>query len=422
MRTQKYQIGQLGKVITGATPPTKHPELYGDAYPFITPTDITDETVTVQPERGLSELGYEKYRTKVVPAGAVCYTCIASIGKICIADRPSLTNQQINSIVVDEALCDYRFLYYLLRHKTPSIQAIASGAATPIINKSAFAAIEVDLPPLSAQKCIASFLWQYDQLIANNTRRIAILEEMAQAIYREWFVHFRFPGHEQVEMVESELGPIPAGWEVARLRDVIAVIESGSRPRSAKTDDPKGVVSIGAGNISGLGRYNYGKDPLVTRDFYDRLTKGRVKSGDVLLYKDGAQIGRKAMFRDGFPYEECCVNEHVLILRTNDRCSQEYLYFWLDQPDMTVRIINLNSNAAQPGITQDGVLGLPIVIPPREMINGFAAIADPLLRLLFNLAKRNRRLHQARDLLLPKLMSGEIDVEALESEPVGAVA
>lgn len=144
------------------------------------------------------------------------------------------------------------------------------------------------------------------------------------------------------------------------------------------------------------------------------MSRGKIQSGDVLLYKDGASLGRKSLFRDGFPHEIYCINEHVFILRTNNRCSPNYLYFWLDLPEMTQNIINLNANAAQPRINQKGVQGLPVLLPPMSLINAFENIAEPLLNLLFNLSKKNSFLRKTRDLLLPKLISGEIDMEGLD--------
>jgi type I restriction enzyme S subunit len=237
---------------------------------------------------------------------------------------------------------------------------------------------------------------------------------MAQSLYREWFVKFHFPDHQKVKMVDSPLGKIPEGWAVATLDDVLATLESGSRPKGGIDPEARGVPSIGAENIIGLGRYDYSKEKFVTREFFDNMNRGHVQSGDVLLYKDGAQIGRKSMFRDGFPHAECCINEHVFILRSNGRCNQNYLFFWLDQPEMTQNIINLNANAAQPGINQSGVRGLSILLPPTPLLENAEQILEPLLGAIFNYAKRNNTLRQTHDLLLPKLISGELDVSELD--------
>jgi type I restriction enzyme S subunit len=309
-------------------------------------------------------------------------------------------------------------LFYYYFFKAPqgraTMASIATRTAVSGITGGNLALLQVPHPPLPSQHKIASILSTYDVLIENNTRRIKILEEMAQAIYREWFVNFHFPGHEKVKMVNSPLGRIPEGWGVGTLDGVLTTLESGSRPKGGIDPETKGVPSIGAENIIGLGRYDYSKEKFVTREFFNNMKRGHIKSGDVLLYKDGAQIGRKSMFRDGFPHDECCINEHVFILRTNVQCSQNYLFFWLEQPEMTQNIINLNANAAQPGINQSGVRGLPILLPPSSLLEKVEQTLEPLLGALFNCAKRNNILCQTRDLLLPKLISGELDVSDLD--------
>lgn len=308
------------------------------------------------------------------------------------------------------------FFFYFIANQAFIDHAsnISSGTRMPRANWKVLEKSKWLFPPFTIQRKIASILSAYDDLIENNNRRIKILEEMAQAIYKEWFVNFRFPGHEKVRMIKSELGMIPEGWEVRNLGDVLSEIESGSRPKGGIDPSERGIPSIGAENIIGLGQYDYIKEKYVSHEFYDGMQRGQAKSKDVLLYKDGAQIGRKSMFRDGFPHETCCINEHVFILRTNERCTQNYLYFWLDQPEMTQKIKNLNANTAQPGINQTGVKGLPILLPTKSLIDAFENIAEPLLAELFNLAKKNNLLRKPRDLLLPKLISGEIDVKGLD--------
>jgi type I restriction enzyme S subunit len=311
---------------------------------------------------------------------------------------------------------DPRYIGFVVQSDTYKrfIKTNMGGSAQPNANAKVLTSFPVPLPSFLSQRKIAAILSAYDDLIENNLRRIKILEEMAQSLYREWFVKFRFPGHQKVKTVNSALGKIPEGWEVGILNDVLATLESGSRPKGGIDPEARGVPSIGAENIIGLGRYDYSKEKFVTREFFNKMNRGHVQSGDVLLYKDGAQIGRKSMFRDGFPHAECCINEHAFILRTNGRCSQNYLFFWLDQPEMTQNIINLNANAAQPGINQSGVRGLRILLPPAPLLEIAEEVLEPLLGALFKNAKRNNILRQTRDLLLPKLISGEMDVSELD--------
>jgi type I restriction enzyme S subunit len=319
-------------------------------------------------------------------------------------DAPSLLVQRVSRIRGSNGLLtDY--LRYIIGSPafTDYIKPIVTGVAVPHISADQIKSFTFNLPPLPVQRKIAAVLSAYDDLIEVNTRRIRVLEEMAQAVYREWFG-------------SVDAASLPEGWEVATVGDALSEIESGSRPKGGIDPNEQDVPSIGAENILGLGQYNYSSDKFVSQEFFDNMKKGHIKHKDVLLYKDGAKIGRKSMFRDGFPHEVCCINEHVFILRTNELCTQNYLYFWLDQPEMTENIINLNANAAQPGINQKGVKSLQILLPDQNTLNKFEDTVEPVLALLFSLAKRNANLRRTRDLLLPRLVSGEVSVEKIELE------
>jgi type I restriction enzyme S subunit len=224
VQLRTVHIGDLGRVVAGRTPPSAKPELFGVDYPFLTPTDLDGAARFIEPERFLSPEGYDHQQRSLLPAHAVCIVCIgATIGKVCMTRRPSFTNQQINSVIVNEDEHDPFFVYHLMTTLRDELKSNAGGAATPIINKTAFSEIEVRVPPLSVQRRIAGVLSAYDGLIENSQRRIRILETMARALYREWFVHFRFPGHESVPRVTSSLGEIPMGWEAKALKDIADV-------------------------------------------------------------------------------------------------------------------------------------------------------------------------------------------------------
>ncbi|EME7174634.1 hypothetical protein EB14_02300 [Enterococcus faecium] len=276
---------------------------------------------------------------------------------------------------------------------------------------------KIMLPPLDEQKAIAHILSTLDDKIEVNNQINKTLENMAQAIFKQWFVDFEFPNEDGEpykssggEMVESELGMIPKGWEVKELVDVLETLEAGNRPKGGAGNLTEGIPSIGAENIIGLGKYDYSKEKYVTEEYFAKMNKGKVNPGDVLLYKDGAQLGRKTMFMNGFPHKKCCINSHVFILRTNDMLTQSYLYFWLDQDWVTQSIINLNANSAQPGINQSKLKTLKILTPKFNYVEMFDVIIKSLLNKLFENCIENNALHKTRDALLPKLMSGEIRV------------
>lgn len=309
------------------------------------------------------------------------------------------------------------FLYYSFIYERDRLLNLSNGSVFRNLKTDIVKNYEINLPGVNEQKAIAKVLSDLDEKIETNNKINKKLEEMAQAIFKQWFVDFEFPNEDGKpykssggEMVESELGMIPKGWEYKKLDDVLNTIEAGNRPKGGAGNLTEGIPSIGAENIIGLGKYDYSKEKFVTEDYFNSMKKGIVQSKDVLLYKDGAQLGRKTMFMDGFPHEKCCINSHVFILRSNNSISQSYLYFWLDQDYMTQNIINLNANSAQPGINQIQVKSLNILVPTKEIIEKFELTVNSLLDKLFVNCKENTKLANIRDTLLPKLMSGEIRV------------
>ena len=273
---------------------------------------------------------------------------------------------------------------------------------------------------------------ELDDKIELNRRMNETLEAMARALFKSWFVDFA-PVRAKVDgrwrrgeslpgmpadcydlfpdrLAASGLGEIPAGWEVKTLGDELSGLVSGARPRGGAVE--AGIPSIGAENVNGLGRHDYSKEKYVPVDFLERLkSKGAtVQNGDVLLYKDGARIGRKSYLDRDYPYAECAVNEHVFILRLRNRAAQRYLFFWLDQDWMTREIISLNSNTAQPGINQRGVRGLPFIAPSPEAIQAFDRQVSSLTDRIFANCHETCALAGLRDTLLPKLVSGNIRV------------
>lgn len=401
------------------------PKSVAKGLPMASVKDLTPSGITLETCRLISEVDFLRLAKQ---------DCMPKLGDVLIAKdgasaldtvcefRQNFDVILLSSIAIlrpNTEIISSSFLRYYLDNpltRTYMKNSFITGAAIPRVVLEDFKRVIVRFPPLPIQRKIAAILSAYDDLIENNTRRIKILEEMAQTIYREWFVHYRFPGHEQVKLVDSgtELGMVPEGWEVLSLDKVLRTLESGSRPKGGINQNDIDIPSIGAENILGLGKYDYSKDKFVSYAFFKSMKKGVIEHKDVLLYKDGASLGRKSMFRDDFPYKICCINEHVFILRTNDRCTQNYLYFWLDLPVNTQAIINLNTNAAQPGISQEKVKSLMILIPDPNILNVFESFIEPILGLLFNLAKKNNILQNNRDLLLPRLISGELDVSEME--------
>jgi type I restriction enzyme, S subunit len=302
----------------------------------------------------------------------------------------------------------------------------ASGSAQPNVSAEGIGRIEVPPLPISAQLAVGRITAAIDDKIDLNRKMSATLGAMGRALFKSWFVDFdpvrakaegRDPGLPleiaglfTASFQDSDLGEIPTGWRALRLGDILRELVSGARPKGGAVLD--GVPSVGAENVIGLGRYDFSKEKFIPRDFFEWLQRRRasIRDGDVLLYKDGAHIGRKTYFDRGFPHVECAVNEHVFILRAKETWLQRFMFFWLDQDWMTAEIRALNSNSAQPGINQVGVRSLRILLPERAIVRAFDQKVAPLTDRIFQSLLESRTLAALRDALLPKLVSGELRI------------
>ena len=218
------RIRDLARVVGGGTPSRKDPSFFGGNVPWITPKDLSrsEGRFVSQGATNLTEEGLNRSSARLVPRRAVLFSSRAPIGYVALAQQPLATNQGFRSLICDEARSLPEFVFYSLKAHVPAIESIASGATFKEVSGGALGAFAIPLPPLATQRKIAALLSAYDDLIENNLRRIEILEEMARHLYREWFLEFRFPGHESVRLGESPLGLLPEGWRVVRLNSLIS--------------------------------------------------------------------------------------------------------------------------------------------------------------------------------------------------------
>ena len=355
----------------------------GDCLEFLNGKSIKVQSCGVWPVYGSNGIiGYSEqylYENAIVlgRVGAYCGSVARESGKFWASD---------NTIVVkSKDSVDIDFCYYQM--KIMRLNNYAGGAAQPLITHSILNGLSLSLPPLATQRRIASVLSNYDSAIANCRRQIALLEEAVMRLYKEWFRDGK--------------------GENKTLGDLIVEIESGSRPRGGAVKS--GIPSIGAEKIDGIGNYDYTGEKFVSREYFDRMKRGKIQDEDILLYKDGAYCGKVSMVLDGFPHKEAATNEHVFILRT-DRHSA-FLYCFLRQRKSFELLNKLACNkAAQPGLNQQDVLGVKIAIPPQDDMGSFENKVMPIMHTIAFLANQIRALTEARDRLLPKLMKGEIAV------------
>ena len=323
-----------------------------------------------------------------------------------------LINAQLLIVRANISFIDSRFLYYLFKSQyfQATLRNYVSGSAQPQIPIQDLRKIKVSYPPLSIQNKIASILSAYDDLIENNTRRIKILETMAQTIYQEWFVKFRFPGHEQVIMFESDLGLIPEGWEVKELSDVCVRITDGSHWSPKSVDDGYPMASVKDMHAWGLKIESCRK---ISPEDYEKLVRNDCKplKNDILVAKDGSYL--KHIFVTD-KETDLVILSSIALLRPNDKILPHILSLYLLQPSIKSRMANYVSGAALPRIILKSFRKFQVLVPPINLQKKFYKIAEPMIADCYCLISKNDNLRKTRDLLLPKLISGQIDVENLD--------
>jgi type I restriction enzyme S subunit len=282
------------------------------------------------------------------------------------------------------------------------------GSSNPTLNRNHIHGLNIAIPTPVIQEKIADVLSIYDDLIENNRRRIQLLELAARMLYEEWFVHLRFPGHEHVKLTDG----VPEGWEKKPLEDCVSVIETGSRPKGGVGNYTEGIPSIGAESIESVGVFDFSKVKYVPESYFARLRTGVVQDRDVLVYKDGGRPGHfiphVSMFGNVFPFETMALNSHVYRVRGIPTTSQEFLYFHLSSDGMLSWMNNAGSGAAIPGIARKNLLRLPVLMPTHSLMTNFTEVACNCVSQILGVAQSSKKLADARDLLLPRLMTGEI--------------
>ncbi|WP_410514048.1 restriction endonuclease subunit S [Paenibacillus sp. BR2-3] len=417
---REVKLGEVSKVLSGYAFKSKDfcesgipvVKIKNIVPPNVQINDVQFVSTELAKEKSKYLLGYNDVLISMTGSNVNQFSsAVGKVGRVRI-HKPMLINQRVGKFeIIDLDSYNLDFLYYLISTDEMHYKLAlnASGAANQAnISPSIIEDIVLPCPPIEEQKAIAATLSCFDDKIELINRMNKNLEDMAQAIFKSWFVDFEL--FQDGEFENSEVGMIPKGWRVGRLEEVLSEIEAGNRPKGGAGNLEYGIPSIGAENILGLGKYDFSKEKFVPEGYFKSMNRGIVKNWDVLLYKDGAQLGRKTMFARNFPHEKCCINSHVFILRSNELVNQPYLYFWLDQDYMTQNIVNLNTNSAQPGINQPAVKTLKILIPDKNTVDRFQHIIEKILVLIFENCKESRKLTILRDTLLPKLMSGEIQV------------
>jgi len=402
---QKTRIEDLClKVTSGGTPSRSNPEYYEGEIPWVKTGELNGWYIDDTAEK-ITEEALKKSSAKIYPIGTVLMAMYGdgrTIGSTAITRIFSASNQACCAMIPDPNKCDSLYLHYSLVVHRDTIVKLALGGAQRNLNQATIKNFEITAPDLKKQSEIASLISNYDYLIANNNRRIAILEEMAQSLYREWFVKFRYPGHENQKLIESPLGLIPEGWEVKLIQDFGSVI-TGKTPSTTnpayysqkdipflKTPDMHG--SIFATDISdylSIDGANSQKNKFIPKNSICVSCIG-AKAGVVAVTPTTVQTNQQ-------------INSIVLF----DLKHREYMYLFAVSLHQKIHAIG-SSGATMTNVSKGKFETIEIINPPNKLMEEFHGYTKNMFDGILNLQLRNANLRAQRDMLLPKLISGEI--------------
>lgn len=382
----KYvKVKDLGQIVTGNTPPTSDMSNYGNYMPFIKATDIIlGSRYTYVTEQGYSEKSYKKYKANIVPKGSTCIVTIGSIGKkMTQAHTDLFVNQAINAILPYKQY-DKDYIYYATKYAVlPQLKIYDSGTTSgrENISKSSFSNIRLYVEEdFSTQQKIASILSAYDRLIENNTHRICLLEQMAENFYKEWFVRFRFPEHEKVEMVNG----LPKGWKVEKLGEY-ANISTGKCNREDAEED--------------------GIYPLFDRSQEIKKSSKWIKDCEAIIVPGEGTSFMPRYYKGKFNLHQRCYCIEPTI---------KDIGFYLFYSIMLNRkyFLSVATGATVPSLRQNNFTKMKLVIAEFELVKKYNKIASTIALQIDRLKEQNTLLTRQRDLLLPRLMSGKLEVKS----------
>lgn len=393
-------------IFSGGTPATSKAAYWNGAYSWLSSGETRADYIC-RTEKTITEEGIQKSSTRLALTGDIVLACAGqgkTRGQTSFLMIDTYINQSLIALRTNGEIIN-RYLYYFMKSQYNNLR-IASDANSirGSITTKDLAALPIKYPKMQSQRKVVAVLSSYDNFIENNTRRIAILEEMAQKLYREWFVHFRFPGYENANMVESELGLIPEGWEVSTVDANTTLLRRGITP---KYDDTASKTVVNQKCVR-----NFSVDMSLSRQqSKDYPVELNLQYGDILINSTGAgTLGRVGQFFDNVV--DTTVDSHVTIVRPQKNCI---CYLGAIIKSLQSELMDMGVGSTnQTELNRDLIKCIRVVLPTDEVLNTFERAVNNWMALKRILVSQNMNLRKTRDLLLPRLISGDIDISKLD--------
>lgn len=408
-------ISDFGEIITGKTPSSNNPEDFGQEILFVTPSDDFNKKYIKTTSRSLSQEGAEKLKSKLLPPESVMVNCIGSdMGKLAMNFLPAITNQQINSIIVDKTKYDSSYVYYKLKMSYDILRQNATGStAIPLLNKTDFSKIEINVNGnLPTQQKIAAVLSALDAKIELNQRKNAELESIAKTLYDYWFVQFNFPNKNGKpyktnggKMIWNEVlkRDIPQDWEVKKIGEVLKIVR-GASPRPIDdylSDEGMPWVKISDATATDNRFITKTKQFIIK----EGISKSRLLPIGTLILSNSASPAIPRITKI-----ETCVHDGWLIIDDYSHgLTKEFMlhYFEQERP----RILNMGTGSIFKNLKTEYIKDLNILLPPVHVLDMITPQLKTISETIYNRTKESQTLTELRDWLLPMLMNGQVKVE-----------
>lgn len=406
---------------SGGTPSRQNASYWdGGTIPWIKTGELNDWKVQSIGEK-ITEEGLKKSSAKIYAPGTVLIAMYGdgrTITTMGIVDKPSATNQACCALVADPRICDPLYLFYALKERRNGLLNLVVAGAQRNLSVGTIKKFPILMHSLEAQKQIVGILRAYDDLIEVNVRRIAVLKEMAQTLFTEWFTHLRFPGYEDVIIKDTPEGRLPAGWVIATLGELCAGksgIQTGPFGSQLHQEDyaDEGVPVVMPKNIIDL-RVETDEIARIPQAIADSLGRHLMVEGDVVYGRRG-DIGRRALISKaeaGF----FCGTGCLRLRPDKNKTAPHYLFMALGTPETEGAIKARATGATMPNLNVGVMQNVPVLNPPISLQRKFDSIVGPIQETVTNLVNSSANLAATRDLLLPRLISGRLSVSQAERE------
>ncbi len=401
MITTEYRIKDIGEVVGGGTPRTDTPEYWNGNIPWLSPVDLSNYSniFISKGQNNITELGLKKSSTKLLPKDTVLLSSRAPIGYLAIAENEICTNQGFKSIICDKKKVVPLFLYYYLKLNIEQLKSFASGATFPELSGNTLKKIKIQLPPLPTQQKIASILSAYDNLIQNYKKQIEALQTGTCELYKEWFVRFRFPDWQTTRFENG----IPEGWKVIRLSDFCKVTD-GTHDTPDQVDEG---IPLVTGKAVKNGEIDFSIPYNISIEDHEKIKKrSGLKTGDILFSNIGT-VGNSCLVE----YDREFSVKNMIIFKPETIEKSMYLYYLITS-DSCQQLFSAQTNGStQQFLGLDFMRNFKILVPENSIISEFGKKQEVIYAKIRNLRKQITNLTQQRDLLLPRLMSGKLEVK-----------